>query len=887
MVPQRFLARAAAAGICSITLAGIHRPAWAEPVKLQKGDHISLIGNTLADRMQYFGWVEAALQSRLPEMELSIRDLGYAGDELVLRPRVDGFGTPDEWLRRTQADVIFAFFGFNESFGGKAGVDKFKTDLQSFIKATLAKQYNEKSAPRLVLFSPIAAEDMKSPNYPDGKALNENIKLYRDAMEEVAKSANVQFIDLYGPTAELYKAAKEPLTTNGVHLSDAGYKALSQVIANGLLGEETTAAKRPSDAVLEKVRQAVLDKDLHWLNRYRTLDGYNVYGGRSYEKYADDITNRTVLQREMEVLDVMTANRDKAVWAAAKGQEYKIDDSNTPQFIPVRTNKPGPGPNGEYTYLGGEEAIKKMTLAPHMKVNLFASEEQFPELINPVQMAFDTKGRLWVATWQSYPHWKPKDPFTEKLLILEDADGDGKADKRTIFADNLNCITGFEFNNGGVLVAQAPELVFLKDTNNDDKADVTLRVLDGIDSGDSHHTANSFVFDPGGALYFQEGTFHRSSIESPYGLQRNRDGAVWRYEPLTAKIEPYIAFNFANPHGHVFDHWGQDVVHDGTGANPYWGTAFSTKTYYPQKHRPAPQLYKQRTRPCPGTEILSSRHFPEANQGNLLVGNVIGLQGILQYKITDKDSGYDAKEVETVIESSDPNFRPADIEMGPDGAIYFVDWQNAIIGHLQHHLRDPSRDKTHGRVYRITYEGRELLKPAKIAGEPIEKLLDLLKEPEDRVRYRAKIELSAHKAEDVVKAVDAWAAKLDKKDPNYAHNQLEALWVKQYHNRPDEALLKEVLRSPDFRARAAATKVLCYWREQIKEPLALLKTQVNDENPRVRLEAVRACSFFTTPRAAELALESLNHPQDENLKYVLDETMRTLDRFTKQVGSAK
>src|SRR5262249_5210304 len=153
---------------------------------------------------------------------------------------------------------------------------------------------------------------------------------------------------------------------------------------------------------------------------------------------------------------------------------------------------------------------KKMRIAPGMKVTLFASEKEFPELAKPVQMAFDPKGRLWVAVWPSYPHWRPKEQMNDKLLILEDTDGDGRADKVTTFADGLHNPTGFEFTNGGVLVAQAPDLVFLKDTDGDDKADVRKRVLHGLDTADTHHTSNSFALDPGGAVYFQEGTFHHT-----------------------------------------------------------------------------------------------------------------------------------------------------------------------------------------------------------------------------------------------------------------------------------------------------------------------------------------------------------------------------------------
>jgi HEAT repeat protein len=200
---------------------------------------------------------------------------------------------------------------------------------------------------------------------------------------------------------------------------------------------------------------------------------------------------------------------------------------------------------------------------------------------------------------------------------------------------------------------------------------------------------------------------------------------------------------------------------------------------------------------------------------------------------------------------------------------------------MQHNLRDPSRDRTHGRVYRITYEGRPLLKPEKIAGEPVEKLLDLLKNPDNRVRYRAKIELGGRDTKQVIPAVEKWVAALDKNDKDHQHQLMEGLWVYQWHNVVNEPLLKQMLRSPDHHARAAATRVLCYWRDRVKDPLALLKVQAGDDHARVRLEAVRACSFFTTPEAAEVALESLNKPQDEYEKYVLDETMKTLDKYAK------
>ena len=593
-------------------------------------------------------------------------------------------------------------------------------------------------------------------------------------------------------------------------------------------------------------------------------------------------TNYEVLQRELPILDVMTANRDRRIWAIARGADAKadpkIDDSDTPPVIDARTNFPRVP-----TFLSGEESLQKMTVGQGIKIELFASEKEFPELVNPVQMAFDTRGRLWVAVWKNYPHWQPKTPMDDKLLILEDTNSDGKADKRTVFAGDLQNPTGFEFYNGGVILAQQPNVVFLKDTNGDDSYDTKEIILHGFDSADTHHAINSFTFDPGGALYMQEGIFHRTQVETPWGpTVRQADGGVYRFEPRTWKFETFIPMNFPNPHGHVFDFWGRDIVFDATGGQPFYGPSFSTKKYYPaMETRNAPQPGKVRVRPVGGTDILSSRHFPESLQGNLIVLNVIGFRGLLNYRLSEDGAGLKITEAEPILQSADENFRPVDAEVGPDGALYFVDWHNAIIGHMQHNLRDKTRDREHGRVFRVTFPGRPLLKPAQIAGAPIPQLLDLLKEPEDRVRYRTKIELSGRDTKEVIAALQTWIDRLDPKAQGYEHHMMEALWVHQWHNRVNEKLLTRMLRSSEPWARAAATRVLCYWRDRVTNPLALLKAQANDAHPGVRLEAVRAASFFQTTEAAAVALESLNHPQDRFLDNTLDQTMNTLKPFMK------
>jgi glucose/arabinose dehydrogenase/azurin/lysophospholipase L1-like esterase len=891
------------------------RPVAQAPFTLRSGDHIAIIGNQLAERLQYEGWLETMLHARFPQHDLVIRNLGFSGDEIATRLRSKNFGTPDEWLSGkaepiggypenrlddtdTKADVVFAFFGYNEAYGGDAGLATFRQQLDDWITHTLAQKYNGQTAPRIVLFSPIAQEDLRNPDLPDGREHNARLELYTVIMSQVAAARDVTFVNLLGPTKALYATAKTPLTLNGVHLTPDGNRRVAELIDRELFGAPPRAY---TAAYLSALQRVVADKNFQWFQRYRTTDAFATFGDRAFLTFIktnprnvdpsrvqfnkEDVlpTNYEVLEREVEVLDYLTANRERQVWRVARGLapsdiDLRAADSDTPPFVDAGTNEPGKGPGGAHVYLDGEEAIGKMKIGPGLKVELFASEKEFPELVNPVQLAVDTRGRLWVAAWKNYPHWQPKTAMDDKLLILEDTNGDGKADKRTVFAGDLNNPTGFEFWNGGVILAQAPNLVFLKDTNGDDQYDTKEVILGGMDSADTHHTMNSFTFDPGGALYIREGVFHRSQVETPWGPPvRQEDGGVFRFEPRTFKFETYIPLDFPNPHGHVFDEWGRDIVFDATGGQPYYGPVMSTRKYYPaMESTKAPRPGQVRTRPVGGAERITGSHFPDDMQGNVVVLNTIGFRGLLNYKVTEDGSGLKMAEVEPILQSDDENFRPVDAEIGADGALYVADWQNPIIGHMQHNLRDTSRDHLHGRIYRVTYAGRPLATPPAVAGASIDRLLDILKSTDDRLRYRAKIELSGRDTAAVMSAVQAWITTLDTNDPQYEHHMMEALWVQQWHNRVDQTLLRRMLRSSSPQARAAATRVLCYWRDRVPDALALLHAQATDEHPGVRLEAVRAASFFRVPEAAAVAEASRTLPTDRFLDYAFGQTMATL-----------
>ncbi|MEZ0263280.1 MAG: SGNH/GDSL hydrolase family protein, partial [Phycisphaerae bacterium] len=239
----RFRPIAALIAAAALLVASQSRAADAPPggptLKLEKGDHISIIGNGLPDRMQHHGWLETALIALHPEHDLVIRNLGFTGDEADpdiksnkvqakngagKRLRSDGFGSPAQWLSGLKTNVVFAFYGYNESFAGPAGVEAFKKDVDGMLKALLAEKFDGKSAPRVVLFSPIAQENLKDPNVIDGTANNKNIAIYAKAMGEVARANSVVFVDLFTPTSE-YKGDK-PLTVNGIHPTEEGSKVI-------------------------------------------------------------------------------------------------------------------------------------------------------------------------------------------------------------------------------------------------------------------------------------------------------------------------------------------------------------------------------------------------------------------------------------------------------------------------------------------------------------------------------------------------------------------------------------------------------------------------------------------------------------------------------------
>ena len=869
-----------------------------DTIEISNGAHISLIGGNLGSRMMNYGHFETEMYVRYPEKSLIIRNMCDGGDTPGFRPHASRnlpwafpgaekfqsefakksdseghFDSPDQWLTNLKTDIIIAFFGFSESFDGKENLENYKNELDAFIKHTLSQKYNGVSAPQLVIVSPTAYQDVTHlMDVPKGDSQNENIWLYTQAMKEVADKNNVSFVDAFTPSKKWYAETDKPLTIDGMQLNGDGYKKLAVYLSDEIFG----SVPKKAEANRALIHEMVMEKNWLWHNDYKIPNGVHVYG-RRYDPFGPDN-----YPAELEKIRQMLTIRDKAIWLAAqKGEKTNLQeaDKNTRSLPEIKTNF-NPEQNGSLKYLYGEDALAKLKVPEGYKIELFASEVEFRDLANPVQMSFDNKGRLWVATMPSYPHYKPGDSKpNDKLIILEDTNNDGKADKQTVFVDGLHLPLGFEFAPEGVYVSQGTNLKLFTDTNGDDKADKEEILLSGFDDHDTHHNSSAFCADPSGAIYSGEGVFLHTNVETAYGTVRATNGGFYRYSPQRHKLDRIAQLSIPNPWGIAFDEWGQPFFAETSGPDVRWMTPGTVLPRYGEATHKGKQLIEKDhlVRPTSGLEFVSSRHFPEEVQGDMLINNTIGFLGTKQHKIWDSGTGYETKHRQDLVVGTDRNFRPVDMEFAPDGSLYLVDWHNILIGHMQHNARDPLRDHVHGRIYRITYPSRPLVTPAKIDGASIETLLSNLTLPEYRSRYRTRRELRARNAEEVLAKMDKWILSLDTKDANYEHHLLEGLWVSWGLNKVNQPLLKKLLSANDYRVRAAAVEVLRFNEHQVKNQAEWLKQAASDDHPRVRLGAIVAASWLEKSKGMMVLEAAKMKTLDEWMVYAYETAVAHLN----------
>jgi putative heme-binding domain-containing protein len=507
---------------------------------------------------------------------------------------------------------------------------------------------------------------------------------------------------------------------------------------------------------------------------------------------------------------------------------------------------------------------KSIKLDDKFEINLFACD---PMLEKPIQINWDAKGRLWCATSQTYPQLVPGQIPNDKVVILEDTTGSGKADKSTVFADGLFMPNAVIPGDGGAYVTNSTEIDFLKDTKGTGKADQRRVVLAGFGTEDTHHIVHTLHWGVDGRLYFLQSIYIHSHLETPQGLKTLLGSGVWRFDTRTLDLDVYSR-GLVNPWGILWNRWGQTFETDGAGGEGI-NYAFPGAGFFS-----AVGMEKLMKGLNPGSpkyaseEILSGGNIPDDYQGDILT-NDFRANRIVRFKLSDNGAGYVSKQMPDFITSTDPAFRPIDIKMGPDGAIYIADWYNPIIQHGEVDFRDPRRDHTHGRIWRITAKNRPLVPRPQIDGASIAQLFDFLKAPEDWTRNQARLALRERDPKDVMPAMKSWLRKIKSSDPQADHDRLEALWVCENINTVDPQLLERVLKSDDPQARAAAVRVVGHWAGQLEDASKLLESMVKDSYPRVRLEAIRALAQVPVAHSMVVAARALDLPADPYIEYAL------------------
>lgn len=816
---------------------------------LEKDEVIVLAGQENLVRDQKAGELESVLGTAFATQQPRFRSMAWEGDTVYEQWRDLNFGDWKAQLDAAGAGIVIAQFGQVEAFDGVKRLAEFKSAYHRLLD-----QFSAQTS-RLVLVSPMPFEKPLASHAPELRLRNSDVKKYAEAVREVAQQRGAIFVDLFTPLSA--RGANQPrLTDDGLHLNAEGLRVVAREIAQQLGASSSDADD------LSALRNTIVEKNRLWFDCWRPANWSFVYGDRVTQMFGKPAQDAPSLRESFEERKPMVGAMDARIHALARGE--KVEDLPKPESKVVTE-----------TVLTPEQQMAGFTVAEGYEMNLFASETE--GVAKPTQFSWDERGRLYVACSPTYPQTVPGVKPSDFILIVEDTNGDGKADKSTRFAEGLTMVQGVEPGAGGVYVCDFDQIVHLKDTNGDGKADEKTVLFSGFGIGDTHQLANSICHGPDGALWFTQGLHAFSRVETAHGLARLDKAGVWRLDPRTQKLEGYFNGGKAghNCWGVAFDDHLQVFHKSGDRPVGYYSVPGLVSLPDPDEYHPTGALFD--TNPKTNSlDFIGTKALPDDIQGCALIGGYFG-SVVELHRLEDDGAGFKSTQLPKLVKSSDPSFRPVDVSIGPDGAMYLCDWFNPVIGHYQASYADPRRDRTHGRIWRITAKGRPLVKQPALADMKPAELLEQLKSPERWTRYQAKRLLFDLPAEDVLKAAEAFIAKNEDE-----RVLMEVSGLFESHEATNAALVKRLLVAKDAGVRAYGARTA----GKLPNALELLATAVRDEHPRVRLEAVVACAHVLKPQAVEVAVQVLDKPTDRFIDYALKQVVKSLKpQFVPELAS--
>ena len=828
---------------------GEPKAAWVAPAPFKDGkfslgqdEVVVFIGQENLVREAKSGAIESRLASAFADKNPVFRSMAWEADTVHEQWRDLNFGPWKGQLETAGATTLFVQFGQAEALQGQVGLAKFKADYHKLLDDL------SRHTPRIVLLSP--AGFMASTRPPDMTTPEHRTVLvaYASAVAEIAKQRGLPYVNLTEVTLN-------ESSTDGLHLSAKGLEAVGRELARalGLADDSELAAK---------LRPSIVEKNRLWADCWRPANWSFVYGDRISQNYGKGFGPVPSLKQNFEAYRPLVAAWDKHIQALARG-EKSVEPA------------PQAGPNvGTEKVMTAAEEQATFKVADGFVVNLFADESL--GVAKPTQFAWDAKGRLYVCCSPTYPQAVPGVKPRDYILRLEDSDGDGEADKSVRFAEGLTMVQGVEpltddVGNTSILVCDFDRLIKLTDTDGDGKADKTEVLMSGFGVGDTHQLVNSISHGPDGTLWMSQGLHAITRVETPRGIVSLPKSGLMRYDLKNQRLQPFFQYGKAghNCWGVAFDDYFQPFHKSGDRVAGYYSLpglgAIETPDEYAGTHSLFDSPLKSNS-----VDIVGTKAMPAELQGAGFIGGYYG-NTLDLHRFVDDGSGFKTERIVSPIISSSKAFRPVDVSVGPDGALYACDWFNAVIGHYQASYADPRRDRSHGRIWRITAKGLPTVKQPDLVAMSESDLFTQLGSPERWTRYQARRLLFTRPTDKVAAAADAFIAK-DRSESQY----LEAMGVLQSHGLVRTALLDRLQSSADFRIRAYAARVVGEWSSLLPDVQVRLAKAVADSHPRVRLEAVVALSHVGGQASLRTALGAVEQPSDKFLDYALKQTVRHL-----------
>lgn len=546
-----------------------------------------------------------------------------------------------------------------------------------------------------------------------------------------------------------------------------------------------------------------------------------------------------------------------------------------------------------------EAELKSFKVLDGFEVNLFASEVD--GIPNPIAIRWDERGRLWVLQTSDYPQAKPGTVSDDKIVILEDTDHDGRADKSTVFTGGLSQPMGMELaprdagvkspNGHSLYVGEGEKLWLMHDDDGDDRVDRREVVFSGFGTGDTHQCLNSFIWAPDGALVMHQGLHCYSRVTTAHGTKTLYGAGFWHYYPKSGRLNPYPTGMPANAWGTAFTKWGQPIMVAGA-AGMFWArpmevsTSLEEDSHVSNRHG-IPHFLLERfqlpysgqiiktdgLRKFCGIDIVGNKHWPESMQEEVITGGFFE-NAVYRHKLiphSEFPSGMEAVEQPALITSDNVAFRPIDIRFGPEGALYIADWYDPIIGHYQASFRHPNRDATHGRIWRVVAKGRASSQFSVLGSQfSNAELLKTLERGDRWHQYQAQRELAGRPTDQIIEEpAVASESDLFGEQGKHGYDHFRVAWqMHMIHEQPNEQLRLGLHTSKDAALRGLAVRCLAQWYP-VDDGDYNLRTLACDDAPAVRLEAVVAAAKINSPVAIKAALEVLDKPVDSFIERAL------------------